>query len=105
LDRINTKIRHNLYRRRQFLTTKSQIKLVLEGDLNTKFFHSIANNRYRKNIIHSIEINGQVTFEQVEIKTYIFNYYKLLLGTNETRRVTLNSNLWSNSDKLTEIEI
>jgi hypothetical protein len=77
-----------------------KIDWILKGDLNTKFFHAITNNRYRKNYIFSLKIDNHVTHNQEQIKNFIVNYYKAILGTESSRTVTLNSNLWDSNEKL-----
>jgi hypothetical protein len=73
----------------------------LEGDLNTKFFHTIANNRARKNYIFSLEIDGQVIYDQDRIRRFISNHFKTLLGSEINRLVTLDLNLWNENERLT----
>ena len=47
---------------------KSRITLLKEGDLNTKFFHRIANDRRNKNAIWSItKDDGNVIYDEAEI--------------------------------------
>jgi hypothetical protein len=53
----------------------------LEGDANTRYFHSIANGRHRKKCIHSL-VQDEGTIEGHEnLKSYITNYYKGLFGS------------------------
>jgi hypothetical protein len=85
----------------EFWKHKSKLDWILQGDLNTNFFHKIANNRYKKNFIFSLEIDNQVTYDQEQIRTFIISYYKALLGIETSRFVTLNADLWDNNEKLT----
>jgi mannosylglycoprotein endo-beta-mannosidase len=39
---------------------KSHEKWLLEGDLNTRYFHRVANGRKRKNTMISLDDNGVV---------------------------------------------
>lgn len=48
------------------------MKWLLEGDLNTKFWNTIANNRHRKNWIYSLEINNHMTFDVDTLRQFLF---------------------------------
>jgi hypothetical protein len=72
----------------------------LEGDLNTKFFHTIANNRKGKNSIFFVNINNTIIYDQDTIRSYIQEYYKKLIGTTNDIILTLDMNLWSQDEKL-----
>jgi response regulator RpfG family c-di-GMP phosphodiesterase len=62
---------------------RSKSQFILEGDLNTRYFHSVANSRYRKKRIHSLNQEEGTIEGQEQLKAYITNYYKNLFG--ETR--------------------
>ena len=34
---------------------RSKAQFILEGDLNTRYFHNVANGRHRKKPIHSLQ--------------------------------------------------
>jgi hypothetical protein len=73
---------------------------LLGGDLDTKFFQYIANQRKRKNNIPSLNINNEEVYDQTIIKLYILGYYKNLLGTINERLFTLDTQLWNDSERL-----
>ena len=55
---------------------RSKAQFILEGDANTRYFHSLANGRHRKKLIHSL-IQEEGTIEGHEqLKSYITKYYK-----------------------------
>jgi hypothetical protein len=55
----------------------------LEGDANTRYFHSVAIGRHRKKLIHSL-IQDEGTIEGHELlKSYIKIYYKGLFDELE----------------------
>ena len=59
---------------------RSKSQFILEGDSNTRYFHSIANGRHGKKLIHSL-VQDEGTIEGHEqLKSYITNYYKGLFG-------------------------
>jgi hypothetical protein len=47
---------------------RSNLQWVLDGDLNTQKFHSLANNRKRKNNIFFMNIGNEYIHEQNKIK-------------------------------------
>ena len=62
---------------------RSKSKFILEGDSNTRYFHSVANGRHRKKRIYSL-VQDEGTIEGHEqLKSYITNYYKGLFGAPE----------------------
>jgi hypothetical protein len=62
---------------------RSKSHFILEGDSNTRYFHSIANGRHRKMRIHTL-VQDEGTIEgRDNLKVYIMNYYKNLFGASE----------------------
>jgi hypothetical protein len=62
---------------------RSKSKFILEGDSNTRYFHSVDNGRHRKNNIHSL-VQDKGTIEGLDnLKSYVTNYYKNLFGSPE----------------------
>ena len=69
---------------------RSKAQLILQGDSNTRYFHSIANGRHRKKRIHSL-VQDEGTIEgQEQLKSYITNYYKGLFGAPAEGNFTLD---------------
>ncbi|XP_026383660.1 uncharacterized protein LOC113279172 [Papaver somniferum] len=69
----------NLNKTRKWLV-RSKTKHFKEGDANTKYFHSLANGRRRRNTIQKLVIEGEDNFCQAdireEISKYFFNLFK-----------------------------
>jgi hypothetical protein len=62
---------------------RSKSKFILEGDSNTRYFHSVANGRHRKKRIHTL-VQYEGTIEGLDnLKNYITSYYKNLFGAPE----------------------
>ena len=62
---------------------RSKAQFILEGDSNTRYFHSLANGRYRKKRIYSLNQDEGLIEDHEQLKTYITNYYKNLFGKPE----------------------
>jgi mannosylglycoprotein endo-beta-mannosidase len=61
----------------------SKSHFILEGDSNTRYFHSVANGRHRKKRIHSL-VQDEGMIEGLDnLKNYITSYYKNLFGAPE----------------------
>jgi hypothetical protein len=67
-------------------------KWILQGDVNTRFFHSLANGRRRKCTIFSLEDEGQEISDPVGIREHIENYYKNLFGSEVRGDMRLEEN-------------
>ncbi|XP_050221486.2 uncharacterized protein LOC126671737 [Mercurialis annua] len=57
---------------------KFRVKWNLEGDKNTKFFHSIASSHYRNNYISSVVVDGTIFSEPKDIRLHIREFYSKL---------------------------
>ncbi|KAK1274399.1 hypothetical protein QJS04_geneDACA021886 [Acorus gramineus] len=54
---------------------RSKERWLKEGDLNTKFFHKVANMRRRINHIGSLELDGVVVVDPVEIESGLVKHF------------------------------
>lgn len=52
------------------LKQKARCKYTLEGDENTKFFHSVINGRNKHQSIHGVMFNGSWTTDPSLIKQF-----------------------------------
>jgi len=77
---------------------RSKAQFILQGDLNTKYFHNVANGRHRKKCIHSLLQDEGLIEGQAQLKEYITNYYKGLFGAPEEGNFTLDE---SRTDDIT----
>jgi mannosylglycoprotein endo-beta-mannosidase len=81
---------------------RSKSQFILEGDSNTKYFHSVANGRHRKKRIHSL-VQDEGTIEGHEqLKSYITNYYKNLFGESDEGNFTTDE---SRTDDIPQVSI
>jgi mannosylglycoprotein endo-beta-mannosidase len=62
---------------------RSKSQFILEGDSNTRYFHSVANGRHRKKRIHTL-VQDEGKIEGLDnFKKFITSYYKNLFGAPE----------------------
>jgi hypothetical protein len=61
----------------------AKVKHLLEGDVNTKYFHLLANGRHRKTRIFQLEDGNNIISGDAQLKRHITNYYKNLFGPSE----------------------
>jgi mannosylglycoprotein endo-beta-mannosidase len=86
----NTQIVNPLHEEELKWYQHSKSQFILEGDSNTRYFHSVANGRHRKNRIHSL-VQEEGTIEgQEQLKFYITNYYKNLFGEPDEGNFTMD---------------
>lgn len=64
--------------------------MLKKGDVNTKYFHIIANNRKRKNYIQSLHDGNEYYTAQEDKQRLVFNHFLAQLGTNTPRSTRLN---------------
>ncbi|XP_071729225.1 uncharacterized protein [Rutidosis leptorrhynchoides] len=69
------------------LKQKSRLKWSIEGDENTRFFHSAIKRRNMKNNIRGLHINGLWQESPNEIKEEVFRFFK---NQFEDRNPTMN---------------
>lgn len=71
------------------LSTRSQVTFwkqrgkfrgVCEGDENTRFFHAMASHRYRRNQIHSLDVDGAIIAAHMGKADALHSFYLKLLG-------------------------
>jgi hypothetical protein len=69
-------------------------KWLLQGDVNTSFFHVSANGRRRKTRICSLDTKDGVISKQEDIAKHIVEFYKKLFGSSEHKGVHLSRDFW-----------
>lgn len=72
---------------------RSRIKWLKEGDNNTKFFHTFANNCIRRNMIQSKKIDNNWIYEMNDIKKILIDHCKNLYTSNNNRNFSFQ-NVW-----------
>ena len=80
----------------------SKAKFILEGDSNTRYFHSVANGRHRKKRIYSL-VQDEGTIEGHEqLKSYITKFYKGLFGAPDEGNFMLDE---SRTDDIPQVSV
>ena len=87
---ISSEISKFLEEEELFWHKRSNNKWLLEGDLNTEFFHRVANGKKRKNTIFSIQKDGKEIDDTCMILGLATNYYKDLFGKSSTTDIKLS---------------
>jgi hypothetical protein len=73
---------------------------LLQGDANTAYFHAIANGRRRKCAIRSLQSEeGQIT-GPAAIQEHIYKFYMGLMGTEDPKFISLQTNCWTGDEKV-----
>ena len=81
---------------------KSQARWLIQGDLNTAYFHRIANGRRRKNLVHSLEDNGVMVEGTDNLLKLATDYYKELFGPAPGNAFVLSPGLWNVNEILSD---
>jgi hypothetical protein len=63
---------------------RAKIWVLKEGDSNTRYFHARASQRYRRNHIRLLELDGEVIVGHGEKATTLHSFYSNLLGHART---------------------
>lgn len=86
------------------LRKRSGEQWLLKGDVNTGYFHSIANGRKRNYRIDSLEDGDTVITDKEQLQKHIEDYYKSLFGREESNNIELDPDTWRDKGSLTEEE-
>jgi mannosylglycoprotein endo-beta-mannosidase len=83
---------------------RSKSQFILEGDANTRYFHSVANGRHRKKLIHSLVQEEGTIVGHDNLKSYITNYYKGLFGSLEEGTVSMDESRTDDIPQVSALE-
>jgi hypothetical protein len=70
---------------------RAKEKELLEGDNNTRYYHSKANGRRRKTLIVSLNQDEGLIECQENLKRYITDFYKKLFGNPDLNDIRFNN--------------
>ncbi|KAI8535207.1 hypothetical protein RHMOL_Rhmol10G0155700 [Rhododendron molle] len=68
---------------------KSRVNWLKLGDKNTRFFQAMANNKYKRNMVGSIVVNGRVLEEPLDIKEATVEYFSRNFFEERVHKVVL----------------
>ncbi|KAL6580244.1 hypothetical protein OROMI_008268 [Orobanche minor] len=83
LKEMNANLTLTLSMEEIFWKQKSHVKWIVEGESNSKFFHTIVKNKRQKNFIHSIRENGHYINTPEEIKNWAISYFLDCFAENQ----------------------
>jgi hypothetical protein len=83
---------------------RSHEKWLLEGDLNTSYFHRVANGRKRKNTMFSLKENDILIEGTDNLISHTTAYYKNLFGPAPGNILDFDASMWKPHEKLSEEE-
>ncbi|XP_026452081.1 uncharacterized protein LOC113352481 [Papaver somniferum] len=106
IDRVEWKLKLQQIsaENQRMLMSRDKAKHFIDGDDNTRYFHSLANGRRRKNTVHKLVINGHDNFCQQDIKKEFLEHFTKLfedehpirpqLDNNEFTKIPLEDQVW-----------
>jgi mannosylglycoprotein endo-beta-mannosidase len=108
LDQINRKVQINtqlldmLVDDELYWLKRSHENWLHKGDINTDYFHRVANGRRRKNTILSLNDNNSVIEGDENLLEHATKYYKELFGPGVGNVFQMNPGLWKDVEKVTD---
>ena len=79
---------------------KSRITWAKKGDLNTRFFHLVANGRQRRNLLHSVTVDERVFDKPGEMKFHVRNHFREVFTESWIFRPVFESGLGARIDQM-----
>ncbi|KAJ9539609.1 hypothetical protein OSB04_026115 [Centaurea solstitialis] len=73
------------------LRQKAKLKWLLEGDENSKFFHTTIKFREKKNAMRGLEVNGEWVEDPERLKLHVFNFFKNKFSRDLEEKPSFNS--------------
>jgi hypothetical protein len=83
---------------------RAKVKMLLEGDYYTRFFHLVANGKYRKQHIYKLENDQGIVIGDDQIKIHITQFYKNLFGSPVASDITLEEDRIQDVPQVTQEE-
>ncbi|KAL6576888.1 hypothetical protein OROMI_011164 [Orobanche minor] len=75
LNKMNANLTLTLSMEEDFWKQKANMKWMLEGERNSKFFHNLVKKKRQKNFLHCIRDNGCLITNPEDIQTSAVNYF------------------------------
>lgn len=77
---------------------------LLFGDMNTKYFHLVANGKHRKTRIFQLVDGDKIIQGDEELKKHIKDYYRGLFGPSDPSFLSLDESRRNDIPQVTDIE-
>lgn len=84
---------------------RSRVTWLQSGDKNTRYFHSYASARARKNAVQKIRCEGEVFTKHSDITRAFYNHMKAVLGAKETVMEFVPSKLYPQTLLLDDLQV
>jgi Reverse transcriptase (RNA-dependent DNA polymerase) len=83
---------------------RARLLWLKQDDANIKFFHQIASSNKRTHTIYSLEIDNQPCSDSKVLESYIYSFYKSLLGSKTKTSAYLSAEVWSELENVSPLE-
>ena len=83
---------------------RSNMNWLLKGDLNTDYFHRVANGKKRKNHIFSLRQDDKIIESDENILQIATDYFKSLFGPSNSPICKMDPSCWSPEEKVSQEE-
>lgn len=85
-----------------FISQKTKAEWLVQGDANTRYFHSVLKkNYYQKRIYTITSAEGDVITDYLHVANHFQDYYICILGTVKPREGQISSNIIAEEEVLT----
>ena len=83
---------------------RSNMNWLLKGDLNTDYFHRVANGKKKKNHIFSLRQDDKIIESDENILQIATDYFKSLFGPSNSPICKMDPSCWSPEEKVSQEE-
>jgi Reverse transcriptase (RNA-dependent DNA polymerase) len=89
---------------KKYWHTRDKEQWIQFGDSNTTYFHRIASNRKKKNLILNMEVEGVLSDSLPQIESHVVQFYKNLFGSAEVKKASLHQDFWDENYVLSDTD-
>ena len=83
---------------------RSHEQWLLKGDNDTSYFHRIANGRKSKDMVISLECDGNIIEGNENLLKHATEYYTRLFGPEVDHNVQIDQSLWDELEQVSDLE-
>jgi Ser-tRNA(Ala) deacylase AlaX len=103
-DQIQHELLAIIDKEESYWQQRSRERWLLQGDINTSFFHRISNGCKRKRTIFSMKDGDNIIQGTAYLLNHDTAFYKNLFGRATDSGIRLNSQIWSNDERISTEE-